>query len=70
MNTDLTFIKEYHVVNRADPKKYPNPVSLHDISLLEQMGAEVLVDPVLKVVTVLNSKRNRIRRKGTRKIIW
>lgn len=64
-NIDPTFVKEYHVENRADTKKYPDPASLHDIKLLEQMGAEVLVDSVLKVVTILNGKRTRRKRANT-----
>lgn len=68
-NADPTFVKEYHVVNKANPKQYPNPVSLNDIKLLEQMGAEVVVDPVMKTVYIMNGKRTRLRRKGTRRIV-
>ena len=64
-NIDPNFVKEYQVVNKANPKKYPDPVSEHDIKLLEQMGAEVLVDRVLKVVYILNDKRTRRKRTNT-----
>lgn len=68
-NADPIFQKKYQVVNRANPKKYPNPVSEHDIKLLEQMGAEIVVDRVLNIIYILNDKRTRIRRKGTRRIV-
>lgn len=64
-NIDPNFVKEYHVENRANPKMFPDPVSEHDIKLLEQMGAEVLVDRVLKVVYILNDKRPRRKRSNT-----
>lgn len=67
-NADPVFIKEYHVVNRADPKKYPDPVSMNDIKLLKQMGADVKVDNVLKTVYILNGKRTWHRREETRRI--
>lgn len=46
------FPKVYRVINKT--KRYPDPISEHDIQLLEQMGAEVIVDRQSKTVTILN----------------
>lgn len=69
VNADPMFIRKYLVINKADPKRYPNPVTEHDIKLLEQMGANIVIDNVLNTVYITNGKRTRIRRKGTRRIV-
>jgi hypothetical protein len=58
--TRTKFQEEYHVVNNSED--YPDPVSDHDVSLLEQMGVEVAVDRQLRTVTILGKRTNPKRR--------
>jgi|GEM_PF-1538449 len=51
---------DWHVVNRS--KRYPDPVNEHDINLLEQMGANIVLDRTQKIVYILDKRRNLTRR--------